>query len=198
MKNDPSILRLHAYIKRVLQISAYFPANMACAILYVVSQVLRAKKISKKILTKTEVNSPNDGEKQDSNKKIDEIVAVEEPPPKKEKKKQKENTIILSNVILDTTGTKENLKNVEAEAEAEKIVEIKPEYKATCYDPFARNPLFAGANLTIYTELVALCKHFHPSVALFADTILEGKYLLLFPMQNLGIIMMLIKQNWFF
>ncbi|KAG6795822.1 CCAAT/enhancer-binding protein zeta [Apis mellifera caucasica] len=47
----------------------------------------------------------------------------------------------------------------------------------TCkeYDPFCRNPLYAGITKGSNTELVTLSKHYHPSVALFANTILEGK-----------------------
>jgi len=42
------------------------------------------------------------------------------------------------------------------------------------YDPFSRNPLFCGAENTSLWELKKLSEHFHPSVALFAKTILEG------------------------
>lgn len=46
-----------------------------------------------------------------------------------------------------------------------------------CYDPLARNPLYAGGNLSAYTELVIMKQHFHPTVSLYATNILEGKFL---------------------
>ncbi|KAM5164901.1 CCAAT/enhancer-binding protein zeta [Mantella aurantiaca] len=42
------------------------------------------------------------------------------------------------------------------------------------YDPLNRNPIFCGADSTSLWELKKLSVHFHPSVALFAKTILEG------------------------
>ncbi|CAD5223382.1 unnamed protein product [Bursaphelenchus okinawaensis] len=42
------------------------------------------------------------------------------------------------------------------------------------YDPFARNPLFAHADKTVDTELYALSQHYHPSVAVFAQRIMDG------------------------
>ncbi|KAK5852574.1 hypothetical protein PBY51_006427 [Eleginops maclovinus] len=42
------------------------------------------------------------------------------------------------------------------------------------YDPLHRNPLFCGADHTTLWELQRLAAHFHPSVSLFAKTILEG------------------------
>ncbi|KAG9347384.1 hypothetical protein JZ751_004951 [Albula glossodonta] len=45
------------------------------------------------------------------------------------------------------------------------------------YDPLHRNPLFCGADRTTVWELKRLCAHFHPSVALFAKTILQGEFI---------------------
>lgn len=45
------------------------------------------------------------------------------------------------------------------------------------YKPEARNPLFAHADQSADTELRLLAKHFHPSVAHFAQSILEGLFL---------------------
>ncbi|TRY84502.1 hypothetical protein DNTS_035845 [Danionella cerebrum] len=45
----------------------------------------------------------------------------------------------------------------------------------TTYDPLNRNPLYCGADHTVLWELQKLSLHFHPSVALFAKTILQGE-----------------------
>lgn len=47
---DDSVIRTYATIKRTLQVALYFPANMACATLYVVSKVLQRRKDLKKFL----------------------------------------------------------------------------------------------------------------------------------------------------
>lgn len=42
------------------------------------------------------------------------------------------------------------------------------------YDHQARNPLFAKADQSVDSELYLLSQHFHPSVAIFAQTIMDG------------------------
>ncbi|KAA8582924.1 hypothetical protein FQN60_015470 [Etheostoma spectabile] len=42
------------------------------------------------------------------------------------------------------------------------------------YDPLHRNPLFCGADHSTLWELQRLAVHYHPSVSLFATTILQG------------------------
>lgn len=46
--------------------------------------------------------------------------------------------------------------------------------KTAAYNPFQRNPLFAGGEHCAYTELLKLSQHFHPTVTLFANKILQG------------------------
>ena len=161
LRNDESVVRLQAFVKRILQVSLFFPANMICATLYVLSQVLHSKKLKNKILTKQKVAIKTDNEVN-----IDELVEEEAEIDEENSYKniKDDNTIVLSNVISVPVENKTN----------DDSVEIKKEFKATCYDPMARNTLNSGANLTFYCELTALTKHFHPSVALFSKNLLEG------------------------
>lgn len=58
-------------------------------------------------------------------------------------------------------------------------ISIKSEYNhppITCYNASHRNPRYAGGEFCVYTELLELQKHFHPSVALFATKILNGEF----------------------
>lgn len=41
------------------------------------------------------------------------------------------------------------------------------------YDPSARNPLFVSCSEIADNELYLLSKHFHPSVAAFANSLIE-------------------------
>ncbi|XP_045457344.1 CCAAT/enhancer-binding protein zeta [Melitaea cinxia] len=43
----------------------------------------------------------------------------------------------------------------------------------TDYNPFARNPVFSGAHTSAYLELLPLAKHFHPTVKLFAEKLIN-------------------------
>lgn len=43
------------------------------------------------------------------------------------------------------------------------------------YDSLARNPLYCHADKCIETELVALANHYHPSVAVFANHLLNSE-----------------------
>lgn len=47
--------------------------------------------------------------------------------------------------------------------------------KIADYDPLHRNPSFSGAENALVWELDLLSSHFHPSVALFAQTVLDGR-----------------------
>lgn len=78
---------------------------------------------------------------------------------------ENDNSIMLSNITVGAE-TKPDMKT-ETDVKAE-VQDIKP------YDPFCRNPLYAGAVKGRNTELSALCRHFHPSVALFANQIIQG------------------------
>lgn len=147
LRTDHSIHRLHAFVKRVLQVALYFQANMAAATLYTVSQILQARKMTGNILVKW-----NPG--QDEVKEEQEILESEE-------EEEQQIDLVLSNV------------QVKKELQKVKIKEELPEVKN--YDIDARNPLFAGAKNSCYFELSAFARHYHPTVSLFAKTIIDGK-----------------------
>uniref|UniRef100_A0A915LQE9 CCAAT-binding factor domain-containing protein n=1 Tax=Meloidogyne javanica TaxID=6303 RepID=A0A915LQE9_MELJA len=46
--------------------------------------------------------------------------------------------------------------------------------RRNAYDPNARNPLFSGADFSLDTELYILARHYHPTVASFARTLIQG------------------------
>jgi len=47
--------------------------------------------------------------------------------------------------------------------------------KNNVYDPNARNPLFAGTDFALDTELYTLARHYHPTVAMFARALIRGE-----------------------
>ncbi|KAJ8687434.1 hypothetical protein QAD02_023228 [Eretmocerus hayati] len=161
LRNDQSVIRLHAFIKRVLQISLHLTPNSACATLYVISQVLHQKRSSKNILSHPLRTLKKDQDADSTHKPLKSAV-------KRIDSGKSKSTIMLSNVVLEDTP--ESIEETKVEP-----VEIKTEFQAKFYNPFERNPLRSGANLAFYSELEALSRHFHPSVSLFANNIIEGK-----------------------
>lgn len=136
---------------------------MACATLYVVSKILRSHKHLRHILF--EPHEPIKTEKEDISKVKDNLPYTEDVQIIGEnlKIKDEEDTIMLSNVMIGAEATSETEPDVKVEMEITKS-----------YDPFCRNPLYAGVTKGFNTELVALSKHFHPSVVLFANAIIQG------------------------
>ncbi|CAK9816344.1 CCAAT/enhancer-binding protein zeta, partial [Anthophora quadrimaculata] len=166
LQNDHNIQRLYAFIKRSLQIALYFSANMACAVLYVISKTLHIHKELKTLLLKPQVCikvDNEDAEIKDSSLCLENTDISDNRP-------NIEDSILLTNVI-----TERNI-NEEIKSKGRTEDDIKIDFsKQKEYDPFHRNPLYAGITKGLNSELISLSTHYHPSVALFANTILEGK-----------------------
>ncbi|XP_076236757.1 nucleolar complex protein 1 isoform X2 [Calliopsis andreniformis] len=167
LQQDKKIQRLYAFIKRTLQIALYFPANMSCAILYIVSKILWTHKELLNLLLQPQIciKIENDEDSEPVNNSLDsEDVSVCE-----KDKDSLEDSILLTNVTSEPTVS----EKIKAELKEDDI-KLEPDQQKG-YDPFYRNPLYAGITKGLHTELLTLSKHYHPSVALFASTILEGK-----------------------
>lgn len=170
LAKDQSILRLCAFIKRILQVAFYFPANMTCATLYVISKILQKRKDLKHMLLTSNITVDKKDvceiKVEDDSDEINNISAdTEDVHILETTKTQVKDNIILSNVTIDT--------EIKPDTKAQTDSEVKIENIKT-YDPFCRNPLYAGATNGICIELRVLANHFHPSVALFANLIIQG------------------------
>ena len=175
LRNDHSVIRLQAYMKRIFQVVLYYPANMACAMLFVVSQVLKLRKDAKQILARFEPEVKIETETIDEENEESDSDEENERSDKEIKRREEDRNIVLSNVTIGTSA-KFISKNEEV-IEIKEEPKIKEEFNTDKeYDPFCRNPLGSGANNTFFYELFALSNHFHPSVALFAKNIMEGKH----------------------
>lgn len=69
--------------------------------------------------------------------------------------------------VAQPPKTEENSESTEAEN--------KEQVKA--YDPFHRSSEYAGGEYAVRTELVALLHHYHPTVRVFAQNILDSKFI---------------------
>ncbi|GBP29176.1 hypothetical protein EVAR_17714_1 [Eumeta japonica] len=64
-------------------------------------------------------------------------------------------------------------KELKAKIEMKKVINM--DKVITSYDPLARNPSFAGTAFAAFFELLPLANHFHPTVKLFAEKLLNDQ-----------------------
>uniref|UniRef100_A0A3Q2ZBE6 CCAAT enhancer binding protein zeta n=1 Tax=Hippocampus comes TaxID=109280 RepID=A0A3Q2ZBE6_HIPCM len=150
LKADTVLRRIRAFIKRLLQVSAQQGPNFACAALMVISGVMRAKPELKTLLQEEEAFMDRPEEKlDDDDDEVERFADID--------KMEAATTSELESKPVASWIHHQNLRG--------------PLHK---YDPLHRNPLFCCAERATLWELRRLALHFHPSVSLFAKTLLQG------------------------
>ena len=168
MKKDSSVKRTTAFVKRILQVCQFLPPQLTCGCLFLVSEVARARPEVRATLTSAAAvsgtssaarvfcdgaESDDDGEEHYSDVKEEGSADGSEDEEEKNVAPAKANPSWV------------HIKN-------------QPRGKRSApglsYDPYHRNPL-CGAERSPLFELNVLARHFHPSVAMFADSILSGQ-----------------------
>ncbi|XP_026481917.1 CCAAT/enhancer-binding protein zeta-like [Ctenocephalides felis] len=194
---DHIMIRCIAFIKRLLQITFYMPVPYACGFLIVISKVLQTRKglfekvlkpvepetikISKKTISKNWMDEEEDGDEvyKDVEYDFDKAEIKKETDSTKKNGKSESSWVHVDNKI----DTNVNVVGMDEEEEKpdvtnpvmdDKDVVVKVKKETVFYDPYNRNPLHAGANLSLYVELLKLKDHFHPTVQLFAENIFVG------------------------
>ncbi|XP_013878105.1 CCAAT/enhancer-binding protein zeta isoform X2 [Austrofundulus limnaeus] len=153
MKSDVAPRRVRAFIKRLLQVGAEQNPSFTCGALFLVSEVLKAKPGLKVLLQEAGV-----GEDEEDFKDLSEDMSDEE-----EK-------------FVDADRTEDGSGPAGGKPTASWVHHQNLEGRRSSqnYDPLHRNPLFCGADHASLWELHRLAQNFHPSVALFAKTLLQG------------------------
>ncbi|KAI9556412.1 hypothetical protein GHT06_018986 [Daphnia sinensis] len=159
LKRDESLPRLRTFVKRILQVCLACPPQLACALLYLVSELIKSRpqlqNFPKDIVTKEYVEEDDDDE--EHYKDVDNDDDEEEDAPKEDEARKGNEEKTVTSTWVHRKGS-----------------QSKPKSKLA-YDPLARNPMYARAELSGgMWEINLLTNHFHPSVALFAKTIVEG------------------------
>lgn len=177
LKKDEDINRVRVFFKRLLQICNYMPVPLVCGILYMISQLsnkneslLALKMSAVNDLVQYDDDDDDDEEEhyadiktEDSEESGDNIVE-EKTSEEKDNIKPDNNDMKLNGTSIPTWFHCGN-----------QMAENRRKNKQSAYDPLQRNPLFAGGEYCSYIELINLCQHFHPTVTLFANKILEGE-----------------------
>lgn len=186
---DTQTDRIKMFIKRLLQISLFVQPSFSCGILYLVSRLI-VKKPEVQALILKESMLPDMTKFDDEDEKYYDIKDEKDEEEIKIKTEEEGEISSLNN--LDTSIQSENIETVEIKEDPdgdEKPVVFsggswfhanpsssqKNVRTVLKYNPLARNPLFGGGRFLAYNELTLLKNHFHPSVALFADQVLNGK-----------------------
>ncbi|XP_063236498.1 CCAAT/enhancer-binding protein zeta [Bacillus rossius redtenbacheri] len=161
LRRDTHAGRIRAFVKRLLQVCTYSPVPLACGILYMASQLVYRRSDLLALTCKASFvdDCDDDGEEHYYDVKLEE-------GPRAGKDEQGAGA-----------DAETEAKSAEAEAKNAATWQHSDNMRArgSRYCPLQRNPSFAGAEHSAYLELLALSRHFHPTVALFASNIIEGK-----------------------
>ncbi|KAM4694090.1 CCAAT/enhancer-binding protein zeta [Discoglossus pictus] len=152
LKADVVLRRVKAFLKRLLQITCCQKPAFICGALYLISEIMKLKPGLKVVL--------------EENGEYDEEEHFHDLPDDAEDEQEDINKIAETEAVKT-----ENTASSSSWVHQQTLQGLK---SSNTYDPLNRNPLFCGADNTSLWELKKLCGHFHPSVALFAKSILEG------------------------
>ncbi|KAM6906626.1 CCAAT/enhancer-binding protein zeta [Lycodopsis pacificus] len=155
LKADMVLRRVKAFVKRLLQVSAEQSASFSCGALFLVSEVMKAKPGLRVLL-----QEDGDGEEEEFKDLAEEGDDDEE-----------ERFVDADKLEEGASAEPEAAKPAASWVHHQNLEGRKSQQS---YDPLHRNPLFCGADHTTLWELQRLSVHFHPSVSLFAKTLLEG------------------------
>ncbi|XP_035851283.1 CCAAT/enhancer-binding protein zeta isoform X2 [Sander lucioperca] len=158
LKADIVLRRVKAFVKRLLQVSAEQSASFACGALFLVSEVMKAKPSLKILLQE-------DGEGEEEEFK--DLAEEKDDDDDDEEERFVDADKLEEGASLETEKAKPTASWVHHQ-------NLEGGKSSHSYDPLHRNPLFCGADHTTLWELQRLAVHFHPSVSLFAKTILQG------------------------
>ncbi|XP_075059437.1 CCAAT/enhancer-binding protein zeta isoform X2 [Mixophyes fleayi] len=153
MKADVVLRRIKAFVKRLLQVTCCQKPSFICGALYLISEIFKIKPGLKVLLDE---NGENDEEEHFHDLPDDDNDGNS---IRDEQEEVNNNDKTSENVASASWIHQQTLQGLNQSGQ---------------YDPLNRNPLFCGSDNTSLWELKKLSEHFHPSVALFAKTILEG------------------------
>uniref|UniRef100_A0A6Q2YD33 CCAAT/enhancer-binding protein zeta n=1 Tax=Esox lucius TaxID=8010 RepID=A0A6Q2YD33_ESOLU len=157
LKADIVLRRVKAFVKRLLQVSCEQNSTFACGALFLVSEVMKSRPGLKLLLQEDgdceEEKFKDLKEEEDDDDEEERFVDADKEEEEPSEKRPEELKPMASSWV--------HHQNLEGGK----------------YDPLHRNPLFCGADHTTLWELHRLAAHFHPSVSLFAKTILRGEFI---------------------
>ncbi|XP_022088681.1 CCAAT/enhancer-binding protein zeta-like [Acanthaster planci] len=147
LRADAIIGRIKAFVKRLLQICSTQQPPFVCGALFLVSEIMDSKP-ALRVAAMDAVDSDDE----------EHFVDIDDE----------------EDMARDNKAKRDVEKDTLEPASSWVHHKIKNPDKKTKYDPINRNPQFCGAEGSVFWELTKLANHYHPTVALFAQTIREG------------------------
>eukprot|EP00075_Anas_platyrhynchos_P020432 XP_027309685.1 CCAAT/enhancer-binding protein zeta [Anas platyrhynchos] len=164
LKADVVLRRVKAFVKRLLQVACGQTPPFICGTLYLLSELLKVKPG-----LKVQLQDHMESDEEECFKDQEEDEENEEKFVDADKEVEKEEGSTVEN-----SGKPDNASSA---ASWVHHVNMRGRKNGVSYDPLHRSPLYCGAESTSLWELKKLSEHYHPSVALFAKTILEGNHI---------------------
>ncbi|KAG6612096.1 CCAAT-box-binding transcription factor [Phytophthora cinnamomi] len=203
MKADVSPARAGAFTKRLLQLASVMPPAFTCAVLFLLSELLKVKPQLRTLLDQPEAGSASGNAADDEH--FEDVKTDEENPAFELEKEESDDDD--DDTTEDAGSSKLNDGLTDAERSAKVLAQMfgKPEKESKKskesavvsfddepaaktasskkgndkeeggYDASKRNPLFAGAETSCAWEIQMLAHHYHPSVQSFTRQLLDNK-----------------------
>ncbi|KAH9122652.1 hypothetical protein LEN26_010179 [Aphanomyces euteiches] len=189
IKQDVSPARVHAMIKRLLQVSLTMQPAFCCAALFLVSELMQHNKAIRALIDQAEhditqdqptIQSKNDSDDDEHEERAEGEDSEDSSDSKESNDERDENEVKAqaeleeerkrSAALLKTMGLIAEPTKTTTPTSSAKVETIT----TTQYDPRKRNPLYAGADMSCLWELQPFLVHYHPSVAQFAKQLIDG------------------------
>ncbi|XP_073142319.1 protein SLOW WALKER 2 [Henckelia pumila] len=202
MKNDVNMKRVAAFSKRLLQVGLQLAPQYACACLFMLSEVLRARPPLWKVVLQNETAVADEDLEHFEDVQEDDDNRVDYKPDKTDKKDSvvqtdneclgdsdaslDEDDSVASSSEYDSLNESDDLLgkggleklekfNFTSGNEAHKVHGLNDSPTLPSgYNPHHREPTYCNADLVGWWELRVLASHVHPSVAAMARTLLSG------------------------
>lgn len=166
---DVNKSRAQAFIKRLLQVSLHFPPHMLCGSLVVINKIIKARpELNKFTVTVKKEFQDDQNDMDDDDEEHYEDAPEEEAPAEGKSEASKTEDANSEPKAAAASWYRADRKNVDGH----KVSVIAP----IKYNPYHRVPAFAGAEYVLQTELLALLYHYHPTVRVFAQNIIDSKF----------------------
>lgn len=212
---DSNVSRASAFIKRLLQMSSYFPAQITCGCLIVLNKLLKSRpELGKKqeftpVLQVDATKFGNDdsdmeehyADADDSAEKTANENSVKNKETENQDESNEKNENTKNNESsgsdeddseegessdddsdVEKKSTKKDEKTVEKQVPSWHHAKTTPvavnksvHLAVTKYNPYKQHASYTGAEYAQRTELLQLVRHFHPSVQVFAQNIIDSR-----------------------
>lgn len=176
MKNDCMLKRNLAFIRRILQICLHNPSNLVAALLIMLASLVKEKKelageLANRLTNKSGVQFDDDEEDEEHYEDVqtdDEMNQLN-----MDGVEESEDD---SNSTLDLNQQQQQQQQKTAAKSSSwvfKKVNTTTSQQTAAYEPLHRNPLYANAETASPYELLPLKNHYHPTVALFTEKLMN-------------------------